>query len=339
LDQPVQTGEEMRRDRARHRTGMTRRERKPERARLTLPHEGGGKSMLGGSLNGLRPANERKAPVLPKPEVHERHQPDDRDDDVPRDSAVDVERPVQQRHAEVSDEHAPRQPQVALASRMEDHATEDRGPETVTERGQHTSNELGEDDGRERQGEVLALNDEERGQRVAATLERREAEADRGAEHHPVTRCIRTQTQREHNDRRAFDELLDQPNLEVAAKTRAVHQPEFEERRCQNPEDPGDEERGHDAPRRERRTRIVVEVPDDRRDGHQETAEQEDGGENDEVACHEHGTNGGGPEGQPDEEDGPPAGRPALSFQLPYGSLVGCENLHHVTSRFWSRFV
>jgi hypothetical protein len=30
--------------------------------------------MLGGNLKGLRPANEGEAPVLPEPEVHERHQ-------------------------------------------------------------------------------------------------------------------------------------------------------------------------------------------------------------------------------------------------------------------------
>src|ERR1700674_2595538 len=244
-------------------------------ARLSAPglaEAGGGKWRSGRNLNGLRPANEGKAPVLPEPEVHERHHPDDGDDDVPRDSAVDVERSVQQRHAEVGDENTPGQTQVALARGMEDGATKDHRPETVTEWGQHASTELRENHGRERQGELLTLDDEERGQRVTATLERRKAEADRGPEHHPVTGRIGTETHRKHDDRRAFDELLDQSNLEVAAETGAIHQPEFEKRCRQDPQDPGDEERRHDTPRRQRRTRIVVEVPGDGRDRHEETA-------------------------------------------------------------------
>jgi hypothetical protein len=86
---------------------------------------------------------------------------------------------VQERNGEIGDEDAQGRPQATLARGMEDDATEDRRPQAVTERGQDASNELREDDGWQREGEVPCLDDEERGKRVAATLECGEAKANR----------------------------------------------------------------------------------------------------------------------------------------------------------------
>src|SRR5207248_2987454 len=50
----------------------------------------------------------------------------------------------------------------------------------MTEGREHTSNQLGEDNRRQREEQLLPLDDEERSERVTAGLERGETEANRG---------------------------------------------------------------------------------------------------------------------------------------------------------------
>src|SRR5207245_10399686 len=73
-----------------------------------------------------------------------------------------------------------------------------------------------------------------------------------------------------------------------------------------------DDERGQYPSWRKRRTRVVVQVPDDSRDRNQEAAEKNDGGQQNDVVGDAHHGDGRPPEHETAEEDRPPWGRPAL---------------------------
>src|SRR2546425_8310734 len=161
-----------------------------------------------------------------------------------------------------------------------------------------------------------ALDNEQRGQRVAAAFERRKAKSNGSSNDHAITSRKGAETQSDQDDCHAFHEFLDEPNLKHADKTRTVDQPEFEHRRDQHPEQSADDEGGRDASWRERGARIVVEVPDNGGDRHQEAAEQHDAREEEQVARQERDTYRCDPEGESDEQDNPPPGRPALSVEF-----------------------
>src|SRR5258708_2016615 len=80
-------------------------------------------------------APKRHPTVCPQPQIHQRHEPDDRNHDVGHDAAESVECPVQNSDAEIGDDDAPGQTKVAATRGTEDRSTENRRPETMTERG------------------------------------------------------------------------------------------------------------------------------------------------------------------------------------------------------------
>src|SRR6266700_3345823 len=113
------------------------------------------------------------------------------------------------------------------------------------------------------------------------------------------------------HDEHALDELLDQPDFERADEA-GPDQPVLEQGGAQHTHDAADEEGGDDPSWRKRRTGVMIQVPDDRRNGYQETAEKDDGGkQNDVVGDAGHG-DGRSPEEKTAEEDRPPWRRPAL---------------------------
>ena len=72
-------------------------------------------------------------------------------------------------------------------------------------------------------------------------------------------------------------------DLEVAEQPHA-DQVILEDRRPKDAQNAGDQERGHDPPRRELGTRVVIEVPHHRRHRNQEATEKDDGRKNDQIA-------------------------------------------------------
>src|SRR5260370_15636457 len=180
---------------------------------------------------------------------------------------------------------------------------------------------------------MSSLDDEQGRQRVAAALERREAKAYGTAEDDAIAGAIALETQAEEPDRRSLHELLDEPDLQHAKEARAEYEPGLEHRRGQQADDPGGPERRHHAPRRKHRARIVVEVPDDGSDRHEEAAEQDNGREQDDVTGQERGAQRRDPERQSNEQDSPPARRPRLSPKASQRDLVGSQLFHRSASR------
>src|ERR1700694_4760841 len=98
----------------------------------------------GWNLNRLYRAPERDAPVSPYPQVDQRYDPDDGNHDIARDATKDVEGRVQNRDADIGNEHTPGQSPVTLARGVEDDPTENRRPQAMTKGcGQGTNHLLG----------------------------------------------------------------------------------------------------------------------------------------------------------------------------------------------------
>ena len=181
----------------------------------------------------------------------------------------------------------------------------------MTEGCQHATHQLGEDDRVQREKQLVPLDNEERHQCVAATLQRGETKADCCAQDHAVTDVEAVDAESHHHDEHALDELLDQPDFERADEAGA-DQPVLEQRGTEHPHDAADKEGGDDSPWRKRRTGVVIQVPDDRRNGHQKTAEKDDGGQQNDVAGDARHDDGRPPQHETSEEDRPPWRRPAL---------------------------
>src|SRR5260370_22733605 len=165
---------------------------------------------------------------------------------------------MQDRDAEVGNEYAPGPAQVTAARAVEDDATENPGPQTVTKRSQHAPDQLGQDDRLQREGQVTSLHDEQRDQGVAAALERSEAKPDGRSQDDAVTGGERVEAPGHENHRCALHELLDESDLEVPNQTGTKHKQEFEQRSGEHANRRGDDEGGQDAPWRQDRTGIVV---------------------------------------------------------------------------------
>src|SRR6266576_2487771 len=106
---------------------------------ITIPS--GSLDPLGDGCLGLT-VKKRQSPILAQPEVDEGDDPDDRDYDVPDDAAEGVERGVQEGDAGVRDHDGQCGSKTTVARAMEDHAAEDRRPQSVAEWSQHSANEL-----------------------------------------------------------------------------------------------------------------------------------------------------------------------------------------------------
>ena len=85
------------------------------------------------------------------------------------------------------------------------------------------------------------------------------------------------------DDQHRLDELLDQTDFEVAEET-AAHQVILQQGCRQHADGRGNDERAEDPSRRQRRARVMVQVPHDRRHRDQEAAQQDDGGQQDQIA-------------------------------------------------------
>src|SRR4029077_14934472 len=110
----------------------------------------------------------------------------------------------------------------------------------------------------------------------------------------------------------AFDELLDQPDLERTDEAN-LDQPVFEQGRAEHAHGAPDEKGGDDPPRRKGWTRIVIQVPDDRGNRHQKAAEEDDRGKQNDVVGRATDGDGRAPEQEANHEDRPPGWSPALS--------------------------
>src|SRR6266536_341362 len=162
------------------------------------------------------------APIGAHPQPHQRNEPDDRYDDVGDDAAGRIEARVQDGDEEVGSDDAPGEAQVASPRRRgEDDAADDRRPHSMTDRRQDAPDELGRHDRGQRQGDLLAVDDEERHERVAAALQRGETEADRRAQHYAIPGVKPADPPRDEDDQHRLDELLDQTDFEVAEETGA----------------------------------------------------------------------------------------------------------------------
>src|SRR5207248_11429249 len=104
-------------------------------------------------------------------------------------------------------------------------------------------------DGSERKS-LVPLDDKQRCERVAAALQGGEAKSDSRSEDHAVTCRVGANPQREEDDQHTFDELLDEPDLQRPEQARPKYQPELEYRGGQCTQHTGEDECGHDAPRR-----------------------------------------------------------------------------------------
>src|SRR5256886_9713386 len=236
---------------------------------------------IGSDYRGSPPL-EDPAGVATPPEPDEGDQPNQRNRDIAHDAADRVERPMQRGYQQVSSQDDPGETRAAAAGSSKDRAAEERGPQPMTKGRQHTTHQLSEDDRVQREDQLVPLDDEERHQRVAAALQRGETKADRCAQDHAVADMKPVDAEGHHHDEHALDELLDQPDFERADEA-GPDQPVLEQRGTEHPHDAANKEGGHDSPWRKRRTGVVIEVPDDRRNGHQETAEKNDGGQQNDV--------------------------------------------------------
>src|SRR5438105_8082068 len=126
-------------------------------------------------------------------------------------------------NAEVGDADGQSRAKPAVARGVKDDSAQDRRPQAVAKRRQHPAHELVQHHRRQRQEELVTLDDEERCQSVSAALERSETKSNRRAENHAVTRRVGADAKREENYQCALDQLLDESHLQVAEQARAVH--------------------------------------------------------------------------------------------------------------------
>src|SRR5205807_4113240 len=200
------------------------------------------------------------------------------------------------------------------------------GPHAMPERGQHATDQLGDDHRGQRQGEDVALDDEQGRERVAAALQRGKAKTDRYPQHDAVPDMKGAQPKGYQDDEDALDELLDQPHLQRPQYANA-DQPVLEDGCGEDADDSADDEGRQDPARGERRARVVIEVPNHRRYRDHETPQHHDGGKQDHIVSQGGNPDRRDPEGQPDKENPPPGRDPALTLQ---GGRVD----HVITSRF-----
>src|SRR5207237_2148650 len=120
-------------------------------------------------------------------EPDEGDQPDQRNDGIAHDAADRVKRSMERGHEKVRSQDYPGDTKAGAAGGGKDRAAEQPGPQPMTEGCQHATHQLGEDDRVQREKQLVPLDNEERHQRIAATLQRCETKTHRFAEDHAVT--------------------------------------------------------------------------------------------------------------------------------------------------------